>query len=81
MQPSCDGINGNNTASSDSISGTGVEKDPVNISSVNNNVDNSMNDNSDDKVNVIIKDFGLVPPCNVSHVPYNTKGFVGCGKR
>ena len=79
MQPSCDGINGNDTASSDRISVTGVEKDPVNISSVNKNVDDSMNDNSDNKVNVIIMDFRLVSPSNVSHVTYSTKGIVGCG--
>ena len=78
MQPSCDGINGNDTVSSDTISVTGVEEDPVNISSVNKNVDNSMTDNSDNKVSVIM-DFGLVPPSNVSHVTYSTKGFVGCG--
>ena len=80
MQPSCDGINGNDTASSDTISVTGVEKDSVNISSVNKNVDNSINDNSDNKVSVIIMDFGLVPASNVSHVTYSTKGIVGCGE-
>jgi len=51
-QLSCDGINGNDTASSDTINVTGVEKDSFNISSVNKNVDNSMNDNSDNKVSV-----------------------------
>ena len=76
MQPNYDGINGNDTASSDTISVTGVEKDPVNISSVNKNVDNSMNDNSDNKVSVIIMDFGLEPPSKVSHVTYSTSG---CG--
>ena len=76
MQPNCVDINGNDTASSDTISVTGVEKDPVNISSVNKNVDNSMNDNSDNKVSVITMDFGLEPPSNVGHVTYNTGG---CG--
>ena len=76
MQPNCDGNNGNDTVSIDTISVTGVEKNPVNISSVNKNVDNSMNDNSDNKVSVIIIDFGLEPPSNASHVTYNTKG---CG--
>ena len=79
MQPSCDGINGNDTASSDTISVTGVEKDPVNISSVKKNVDNSVNDSSDNKVSMKIMDFGLVPPSNVSHVTYSLKGIVGCG--
>jgi len=76
MQPNCDGINGNDTANSDAISVTGVKKDPINISSVNKNVDNSMNDKSDNKVSVIIMDFGLEPPSNVSHVIYGTGG---CG--
>ena len=76
MQPNCDGINGNDTASSDTISVTVVENDPVNNSSVNKNVDNSMNDNSNNKVSVIIMDFGLKPPSNVSHVTYGTGG---CG--
>ena len=79
MQPSCDGINGNDTGSSDTISVTRVEKDPVNISSVNKNVDNSINDNSNNKVSVIIMDFGLVPPSSVSPVTYSTKGIAGCG--
>ena len=79
MRPSSDGINGNDTAISDTISVTGVQKDPVNISSVNMNVDNSINDNSDNKVSVIIMDFGLVPPSNVSHVTYSTNGIVRCG--
>ena len=78
-QPSCDGINGNDTASSDTISVTGVEKDPINISSVNKKVDNSVNDSSDNKVSVIIMDFGLVPPSNVSHVTSSNKGIVGWG--
>ena len=38
MQPSCDSINGNDTARSDTISATGVEKDHANISSVNKNI-------------------------------------------
>ena len=77
MQPSCDGVNGNDTASSDTISVTGVEKDPVNIGSVNKNVENSVNDSSDNKVSVIIMDFGLLPPSNVNHITYSTKGIVG----
>ena len=40
-----------------------------------------MNDISDNKVSVIIMDFGLVPPSNVSHVTYSTKGILGCGVR
>ena len=76
MQPSCVEINGNDTASNDTISVTGVEKDPVNISSVNKNDDNSMIDNSDNKISVIIVDFGLKPSSNVSHVTYSTRG---CG--
>ena len=76
MQPNCVEMNDNDTASNDTISVTGVEKDPVNISSVNNNVDNSMNDNSGNKVSVIIMDFGLEPPSNVSYVTYSTRG---CG--
>ena len=76
MRSSSDGINGNDTAISDTISVTGVEKDPVNISSVNMNVDNSINDNSDNKVSVIIMDFGLVPTSNVSHVTYSTNSIV-----
>ena len=79
MQPSCDGINGNDTASSDTTSVTGVEKDPINTSSVNKEVANSVNDSSDNKVIVIIMDFGLVPPSNVSHVTYSTNGIVRCG--
>ena len=80
MQPSCDGINGNDTASSNTISVTGVEKDPVNISSVKKNVDNNVNDSSDNKVSMKIMDFGLVPPSNnVSHVTYSIKGIVACG--
>ena len=79
MRPISDGINGNDTTSSDTISVTRVEKDPVNISSVNMNVDNSIIDNSDNKVIVIIMDFCLVPRSNVSHVTYSTKGIVGCG--
>ena len=42
MQLSCDGINGNDTASSDTTSVTGVEKDPINTSSVNKKVANSL---------------------------------------
>ena len=76
MQPNCVEFHGNDTASIDAISVTGVGKDPVNISSVNNNVNNSMNDNSDNKIRVIIIDFGLEPPSNVSHVTYSTRG---CG--
>lgn len=76
MQPNCVEINGHDTASNDTISVTGVEKDPVNISSVNKNGDNSMNDNSDNKISVIIMDFGLEPPSNVSPVTYSTRG---CG--
>ena len=76
MQPNCVEFHGNDTASNDAISVTGVGKDPVNISSVNNNVNNSMNDNSDNKIRVIIMDFGLEPPSNVSHVTYSTRG---CG--
>ena len=68
MQLNCVEMNGNDTASNDTIRVTEVEKDPVNISSVNKKVDNSMNDNSDDKIRVIIIDFGLEPPSNVSHV-------------
>ena len=68
MRPSSDGINGNDTSISDTISVTGVEKDPVNISSVNMNVDN--------KVCVTIMDFGLVPTSNVSDVTYSTNGIV-----
>ena len=75
-QPNCVEINGNDTASNETISVTEVEKDPVNISSVNKNVDNSMNDNSDNKISVMIIDFGLEPPSNVSHVTYSTRG---CG--
>ena len=40
---------------------------------------NSINDNSDNKVSVIMMDFGLVPPSNVTHVTYITKGSVGYG--
>ena len=76
MQPNCVEINGNDTGSNDTISVTEVEKDPVNISSVNKNVDNSMNDNSDNKISVIIMDFGLEPPSNVNHVTSITRG---CG--
>ena len=77
MQPNCVEMNDNDTAINDTISVTGVEKDPVNISSVNKNVDNSMNDNSGNKVSVIIMDFGFEPPSNVSHVTYSTRG---CGE-
>ena len=76
MQPNCVEMNGNDTASNETISVTEVEKDPVNISSVNKNVDDSMNDNSDNKISVIIMDFGLEPPGNVSHFTYSTRG---CG--
>ena len=76
MQPNCVEMNGNDTASNETISVTEVGKEPVNISSVNNNVDDSMNDNSDNKISVIIMDFGLEPPGNVSHVTYSTRG---CG--
>ena len=79
MQPSCDGINANDTTSSDTISVTGVEKEPINISSVNKKVDNSINGNSDNKVSVIVMDFGPVCPSNVSYVTYSIKGVVGCG--
>ena len=41
--------------------------------------ENSVNDSSDNKVIVIIMDFGLVPPSNVSHVTSSTKGIVGSG--
>ena len=77
MQPSCDSINGNDTTSSDTISVTGVEKDPANISSVHKNIDISVNDSSDNKVSVIMVDFGLVTPSSVSYVTYGTKGVVG----
>ena len=76
MQPNCVEMNGNDTASNETISVTEVEKDPVNNSSVNKNVNNRMNDNSDKKIRVIITDFGLEPPINVSHVTYSIKG---CG--
>ena len=77
MQPSCDCINGNDTGSSDIVSVTGVEKNPAFISSVNKNIDICVNDNSDNKVSVIMVDFGLVPPSSVSHGTYGTKGVVG----
>ena len=76
MQPSCVEMNGNDTASNDTISVTEVEKDPVNVSSVNKKIDNSMNNNSDNKIRVTIMDFGLEPPSNVTHVTYSTRG---CG--
>ena len=57
MQPNCVEMNDNYTASNETISVTEVEKDPVNISSVNKNVDISMNDNSDNKIRVIIMDW------------------------
>ena len=76
MQPNCVEMNGNDTASNETIRVTEVEKDPVNIISANKNVDNSMNDNSDNKISVIIMDFGLEPPSHVSHVTYSTRG---CG--
>ena len=76
MQHNCVEINGNDTASNDTISVTGVQKDPVNISSVNKYVDNSINDNSDNKISVIGMDFGLEPPSYVSHVTYSNRG---CG--
>ena len=76
MRPNCVEMNGNDTASNNTISATEVEKDPVNISSINKNVDNSMNDNTDNKISVIIMDFGLEPPSNVSHVTYSTRGCV-----
>ena len=81
MQPSCDSINGNDTASSDTVSVTGVEKDPADISSINKNIDNSVNDSNDNNASVIVVDFGLVPPSGVSNVAYDTKGIVsnvGC---
>ena len=67
-QPSFDSVKGNDTASSDTINVTRVEKDPVNISSVNKKVDHSINGNSDNKVSVIVMDFGPVCPNNVSYV-------------
>ena len=49
-QPSCDSINSNDTTCSDLVSVTGVEKDPADISNINKNIKNSVNDSNDNNV-------------------------------
>ena len=72
-QPSCDGIDSNDTASSDVVNVIGVEMDPVDISNINKNIDNSVNDSSDNNVSVhvIVVDSGFVPPSGVSNIIYS----------
>ena len=77
MQPCCDSINGNDTTSRDSVSVTGAEKDPTDISSINKNIDNSVNDSSDNNVSVIVVHSGFVPPSGVSNIIYATEDVAG----
>ena len=67
--------NGNDTASSDTVSVTGVEKDPVG-SSTNNGINNSVSNNSDNNVCVTVVDSGFVPPSGVSDVTSGTENVV-----
>ena len=76
IQPSCDSINGNDTASSDVVSLMGVEKDPA-ISKITKNIDNSVNDSSDNNVSVIVVDSGVVLPSGVSNVFYSIEDVAG----
>ena len=69
MHPSGDSINGNDTATSDTVSGTGVEKDPVGIN-------NSVSSNSDNNVRVTVVDSGFVSPSGVSDVTSVTENVV-----
>ena len=70
MQPSCNSIDSNDTACSDVVSETGVEKDPADISNISKNTDNNVNDNNDNNVSVIVVDSGFVPPSSVSNIIY-----------
>ena len=76
-QPSWDSINSNDTTCRDVISVIGVEKDPADISNINKNIDNSVNDSNDNSVNVVAVDSGLVLPSGVSNIIYSTEGNVG----
>lgn len=72
MHHSGDSIDGNDTATSDTVSGTGVEKDPVGISGINN----SVSSNSDNNVRVTVVDSGFVSPSGVSDVTSVTENVV-----
>ena len=75
-QPRCDSINGNDTASSDVVSLMGVDKDPA-ISKITKNIDNSVNDSSDNNVSVIVVDSGVALPSGVSNVFYSIEDVAG----
>ena len=76
-QPSCDSINSNDTTCRNVVSVIEVEKDPVDISNVNKNIDNSITDINDDNVSVIVVDSGFVPLSGVSSMIYSTEVVAG----
>ena len=76
-QPSWNSINSNDTASGDVVSVIGVEKDPADISNINKNIDNSVNDSSDSIVSVIVVDSGFFPPTGVSSIICSIENVAG----
>ena len=56
MQPTWDGINGNDIANSDVVIVFGVEKDPAHIGNITKNIDNTVNDSNDNNMNSRRKD-------------------------
>ena len=56
MQPSFDSVNANDTASGNVVIVFGIEKDPNHIGNITKNIDNSINDSNDNKINSRRKD-------------------------